>query len=450
MLSRYFQVYRFEDTPAVNANAPAVYLKEAAECDIYLGLIGEKYGYEDEEGISPTEREYDQASTQRRCRLVFVKECKDRHPKEKAFLAKVEKDVVRRSFRAYKDLQIGVYEALVRYMQDNDILRDGRFDERLHASATLKDIDQDAVRLFIRNAVDKRSFPLKENAKVREVLTHLDLMTNSGKIRNAALLLFAKSPQRFFVTSEVKCAQFYGTKIEKPVPYYQVYQGNVFELIEQAVTFVMTHIDARVGTREKSTSVDVDYELPIFAVREAIVNAIAHRDYTSAGSVQVMLFRDRLEIWNPGCLPMGMTIAKLAKNHQSIPFNPLLARPLYLAGYIESLGTGTGEIIKTCREKKLRQPQFSQEENFRVVIWRASHSPAPDLSQDDNSSRVLSQRQVDILKLIRKDAGISRACLAKQLKVHVKTIGRDLDTLNSKGVLKHIGPTRGGTWIISE
>lgn len=189
-------------------------------------------------------------------------------------------------------------------------------------------------------------------------------------LTNASLLLFAKKPQSFFITSEVKCAQFYGNEITKPIPAYQVYQGNIFELIEQAVSFVMSRINVRVGTREKRTDVAVKYELPLDAVREAIVNAITHRDYTSNGSVQVMLFRNRLEVWNPGALPFGLTLAKLLLPHPSIPTNPLLANPVYLAGYIERMGTGTRDIVSKCLELGLRQPEFHQNEEFRVTLWR--------------------------------------------------------------------------------
>ena len=120
----------------------------------------------------------------------------------------------------------------------------------------------------------------------------------------------------------------------------------------------------------KDTQVPVEYELPRVAVTEAIVNAIAHRDYTNNGSVQVMLFKDRLEIWNPGSLPHGLTTAKLREPHNSIPANPLLAEPMYLAGYIERMGTGTGDIIKQCRELNLKEPEFIQENIFKTIIWR--------------------------------------------------------------------------------
>ena len=105
-------------------------------------------------------------------------------------------------------------------------------------------------------------------------------------------------------------------------------------------------------------------------ITEAIVNAVIHRNYTSNSSVQVMLFKDRLEVWNPGKLPQGMTIVKLTKEHTSNPVNPVLANPVYLSGYIEQMGTGTTDIIDRCLEYGLRKPEFHQDEDFRVVLWR--------------------------------------------------------------------------------
>lgn len=90
----------------------------------------------------------------------------------------------------------------------------------------------------------------------------------------------------------------------------------------------------------------------------------------NAACVQVMLFKDRLEIWNPGSLPYGLTTAKLREPHNSIPANPLLAKPMYLAGYIERMGTGTGDIIRRCKEVGLKEPEFVQEDFFKTVIWR--------------------------------------------------------------------------------
>ena len=102
------------------------------------------------------------------------------------------------------------------------------------------------------------------------------------------------------------------------------------------------------------------HEIPPAVVREAIVNAVAHRDRTSNGSVQVMLFSEWLEVWNPGTLPPSLTLEKLRHPHGSVPGNPLLAEPLYLTQYIERMGTGTGDMIKRCRDAGLTGPEFTR------------------------------------------------------------------------------------------
>ena len=83
-----------------------------------------------------------------------------------------------------------------------------------------------------------------------------------------------------------------------------------------------------------------------------------------------MLFPDRLEVWNPGRLPFGITTAQLSLPHTSIPANPVLANPLYLAGYIERLGTGTSDMVDECVALGLKAPEFIQDSNFRAILWR--------------------------------------------------------------------------------
>jgi len=122
------------------------------------------------------------------------------------------------------------------------------------------------------------------------------------------------------------------------------------------IDFVLSKINLAVGTREHSVQAPVAYEIPREVISEAVVNAVAHRDYTSNGSVQVMLFSDRLEVWNPGSLPPSLTLEKLRHTHGSVPGNPLLAESLYLTKYIERMGTGTGDMIEHCKNAGLPEP----------------------------------------------------------------------------------------------
>ena len=188
------------------------------------------------------------------------------------------------------------------------------------------------------------------------------------------MLLFGKAPQRFLISSEIKCAHFHGTRVGKPIPSYQVYQGTVFELVDQAVDFVLSKLALSVGTRAESTQVPIAYEIPKEVVIEAIVNAVVHRDYTSAGSVQVMLFADRLDIMNVGGLPPPLTVEKLRVPHESIPGNPLLAESMYLRGYIERMGTGTVDMIRRCAAAGLQEPEFAASGDFVTTIRRPDYA----------------------------------------------------------------------------
>lgn len=371
LLGKFFVPFIFEDLPASEISAQKAYLTQAAECHIYLGILGIQYGNEDAEGVSPTEREYDTATAHFAHRLIYtLRTDSSRHPKEQAFISKVEQDVVRRGFSTYEELRTAVYSSLIDYLVKKEVIRRVPFDAAAHPAATYDDIDPERVRTFVNKAKEKRQFPLSFANGMEKILSGIHVLTDDGRLTNSALLLFAKDPQRFFRTSEVRCAQFYGTRVEKPIRNYQVFTGTLFEMIDKAVGFVMSRIDARVGTRDHSVDAPVEYELPESAVAEAIANAVAHRDYTSNGSVQIMLFRDRLEVWNPGRLPDGFTVQKLQEVHSSEPTNPVIAHPLFLAGYIEHLGTGTTDMIVDCKGYGLRTPEFIQADDFRTIIYR--------------------------------------------------------------------------------
>jgi predicted HTH transcriptional regulator len=111
------------------------------------------------------------------------------------------------------------------------LIRTTPFDATFNRFATFEDIDERKVRDFIRTARIKRSFPFEETADYKKVLSHLNLISEE-RVTNAAILLFGKNPQKFMLTSSVKCCQFYGNKIEKPIPSYHIYDGDVFELID--------------------------------------------------------------------------------------------------------------------------------------------------------------------------------------------------------------------------
>jgi len=431
LMRRFFEVFLFEDIPAADQRADALYIDQVRRCDLYVGLFGNDYGFEGTEGISPTEREFDQASEKDKYRLIYVKGTDDeaRHPKMRALIGKAQVALIRRRFNTSAELLAGLYAALVGYLEEKKLIRFGPFDAAGCPKATVEDLDPKRVTWFLRMARSIRRFPLAEDAAPRELLEHLNLL-DDGRPTNAAILLFGLHPQRFLTTSEIKCAHFHGTRVAKPIPSYQVYKGTVFELVDDAVDFVLAKIALWVGTREAGPQVPMHYEIPKEVVTEAIVNAVAHRDYTSNGSVQVMLFADRLEVWNPGALPPSLTLEKLRVAHSSVPGNPLLAESMYLTGYIERMGTGTLDMIERCVAAGLVEPEFSVSGDFRTVIRRTlaagpvQPEPRPE-SQPESQPQSLEVRVLSQLERgPRSKAELSRGLGQKRVSGQLNKIVR--------------------------
>lgn len=376
LLGTFFDVFLFEEMAAQNRSEKSVYLDEVRNSDIYLGLFGCEYGFEDAEGVSPTEREYDLATECGKYRLAFVKRtaAHNRMPKERTLIAKVEREVTRKSFSSLAMLKKMVYEALFRYLQDRDVVNVRPFDGSYSLGVKLEDLDPERIANFVRMVRVAGKVTFAPGISTTEILSRLGAFdAGTGKIANAAALLFAKNPALFRPSWELKCLQLWGTTFEKPFPSYHIYHGTVFEQIDQALDFVMSRVDHWVGARDaaKSAQAPARSEFPIEFVREAIVNAVCHRDYTDDGSVQVMLFRDRLEVLNPGTLPRGWTAANLLQTHDSKPHNGILATAMQWAGYVEKSGYGTEDIVRKCKAWGLRVPEYHPSAvDFRLVLWR--------------------------------------------------------------------------------
>ena len=285
-----------------------------------------------------------------------------------------------------------------------------------------------------------------------DVLTALDLVDEKGRIANSAALLFGKRPQHFFRPSEVKCAWFLTYKVAKPIADFKVFEGDVFELADQARDFVMSHLSRQIGEHFHGAA-ETTYDLPERAVFEAIVNAICHRDYNSNSSVQVMLFPDRLEVSSPGPLPKGMTVAMLKRRHRSIPVNPLLAQGMYLRGYIEHVGSGTGDIIEKCRESGLPPPQWeSEDDGLTTILRRATIASQPQMSpQTDNGTQDVGLDvglERTVIDEIRTHPKIRMSEIAVKFQVTKRTVERVFSKLTQQGRIARVGGKRFGHWEV--
>ena len=440
------EVFLFEELPATDRRADQVYLEQVERCDIYLGIFGYEYGYEDQDGVSPTEYEYNHAAKHRKTRLVYVwgSDEKRRAPKMRHLASKASGELIRRRIEDFSALCSEVYASFVDYLDGMGALRVPPFDTSACDGATLQHLSRKRVDWFLETASRERGFSLKSNTTTQALLTHLNLFEH-GKPTNAAMLLFGTNPQRFHRTAETKCIHCHGMEYRRPFASLQVYGGDLFEQANQARDFVLAKINRSIGTRAISITAPATYELPPDAVGEAIVNAIAHRDYHSNASVEVRLFTDRLEVWNPGRLPGTLTLDDLRNDHPSVPNNPLIAESLYLTRYIEKAGSGTQRMIELCRSAGLPEPQFEQRSgSFVITLWR-DWLTAKVLAELD-----LNNRQVQAVTHVKRIGRISNSEYQQLTGTTRKTAARDLDGLVEKKVFLRVGEKRGSYYVLAE
>ncbi|MEA1925391.1 MAG: putative DNA binding domain-containing protein [Candidatus Altiarchaeota archaeon] len=324
------------------------------------------------------------------------------------------------------------------------ILSEGKeflWDSQICEEATLGDIDEEKVRWFLKEARKQRGLKILEEAYLEEVLMKLKLLRN-GKLTNAAVLLFSKEPM--FLQSEVKCIRFSGNKPVKPYIDFQTLEGNVFDLIDNARDFVLRNIRKAIWLVPEKVQREERYEYPPDAIREAIVNAVVHRDYGSPSKVQVRIFDNRIEIWSPGTLPKEISIEDLKKEHSSIPRNPLLFKQLFWVKYVEDVGSGTLDMIDQCKEWNIPEPEFEHITGSFAVIFKL-----PPVLEDLHRLG-LNERQIKAINYVIKQGSITNREYTSLTNISRKMATIDLTDLVEKGLLIRVGEgKRGLKYILS-
>ena len=311
------------------------------------------------------------------------------------------------------------------------------FDSQICKEATLADIDKEKIRWFLKKAKAERNLDIDYTASPPEALKRLNLLIDN-KPTNTAILMFGKNPQRFFIQSEIRCARFKGIKAVKPFIDMKVINGSIYEQIDQAEKFILFNIKKAAWIEPGKIERQEKWEYPPDAIREAIINAIAHRDYNSPANVHISIFDDRIEIWNPGKLPPPLTPKNLKEEHKSIPVNPSLANLLFLIKYIERWGTGTNDIIKWCREEDLPEPIFKEVTGGFAVVLRKFQIP------ENLESLELNERQkkaIEYLKKYRKITNREYQNLCPD--VNRETLRKDLNGLINKKAIIRKGEKKG-------
>jgi predicted HTH transcriptional regulator len=454
LLKPYFSAFIFElDAPAVDKSTQQVYLNEVEKSDIYLLLVGDKYGYCEASGISPTEQEFNRAEELGLIKLVMVrgKDDSKREEKEVEFLRRVSDGRVRIRYhesdteRMTEELLDEVRNSLRDIMLDDGVLSEKTFEDQCIEDVTIDDIDENRVAWFVERAVRVRKTKYPQNPTVIDVLRSLHLFDVKRNMpTKAGILLFGRDVQGVFPSSAIKCACYPGIEKRKPNIDMELVEGDLFQMADQAIAFVNRHLNHGAGAHNHGAAADDVDEIPNSVIAEAVNNAIAHRNYASIGSIQVEVYSDRVEVISPGRLHRAISVADLYKKHESFATNPRIARAMYQVKYIATLGTGLTDMLAECEAKGLQMPLFEEVSGrFRVVVWRKNLFVDRGDNRGNNLVLGLPEEQRRICEMLIANPRMSVRRIAAALNVRPRTVEKQIAALKVKNVVVREGATRG-------
>lgn len=311
------------------------------------------------------------------------------------------------------------------------------WDDMIVESTTLQDIDEYTVSLFLKDSF--KSGRIYEKAGKDDLLTllqNLDLVTTDGKLRAAAILLFGKNPQRFFIHSYFKIGKF-GTS-DADLKFQDTVEGNIFEMADKVIRLLKGRYLISPITYSGIQRIE-KLEYPEPALREAILNAIVHKDY-SGTTVQLSVYDDKLVLWNPGQLPVDVPLEKLMQKHPSRPRNKHIAEVFFRAGYIESWGRGIEKILTAFETAHLPEPIFEEAWGGVNVTF------SKDIySEEYLKTKNLSARQIKAILYIKQKSKISNGDYQRINQTSHRTAARDLLELIEKELIIKTGTTGKGT-----
>ncbi len=304
-------------------------------------------------------------------------------------------------------------------------------------NVSVNDLKNETFEFFKKRAIiSKRldeSILTENNINILENLRLIE----KPYLKRASILLFHPDPEKYVTGAFVKIGYF---QSDTELVFQDEVNGNLFEQVEKTIEILFTKYIKAIISYEGIHRVET-YEYPKDAIREAILNALAHKDYSIGVPIQISVYNDKLMIWNGGQLPTDWTIENLMQKHSSIPYNPDISNTFFRAGYIEAWGRGTIKIIEQCKEHGLPNPEFQNTgKDFWVVFKK-------DIFNKEYLENLkLNERQVKAVLFVKEKGKISNKDYQTLNKCSRNTASNDLSELLNRDILISSGKRGAGSF----
>ena len=327
--------------------------------------------------------------------------------------------------------------------------RGRHWDDAPEPSFAVRSCSAAALRLFKEHAAQSGRMAPSIRRDSREVLLgNLELTERHG-LKRAACLLFSDRPEQYVSGAWIKVGFFV---TDDDLRYQDEVHGSLLAQVEKTLELLHTkYLKAYIsyqGVQRRET-----FLFPYAALREALLNAVVHKDYGSGIPIQISVYEDRIVLCNPCGLPDNWTLERLLGKHPSRPFNPLLANAFFRAGYIESWGRGIEKINRECREHDIPAPAWDFSMAGLMLTFRANsahlQAAAQPITQPGLGEKLgekLGRTRAAIVQAMRNNPKITTTMLAKQLSLSTTAVDKNIRYLKLQGQIKRVGPAKGGSW----
>ena len=278
-------------------------------------------------------------------------------------------------------------------------------------------------------------------------------LKDGNYLKQAATLLFYDQPEKFVSGAFIKIGFFV---TDDDLRYQDEIHGNLFEQVEKTLEILFFKYLKAYISYEGIQRVET-FLFPRLALREALLNAVVHKDYSSGIPIQISVYEDRIVLWSTGQLPQDWTLDRLLGKHPSAPYNPLIANAFFRAGYIESWGRGIEKIIRECREHDIAPPLYDYGMSGLMLTFlansqhliaglgeEAKHLLKSDLKKTSVKTSVKTPTK--ILQLLEANPTLTLADVAVEIKKSLRAVELASAKLVKDGHLRYLGPQKGGHW----